>query len=223
MVGGISRPGVAESHRGVRSRRFLHEQKRHRLSHGVGSPENDDVAMIDLDSIREQKHLNTKRRARDKTRAADREPPHILGVKPINVLQRIDCVDDFLCIYGFRQRELNQNAVNRWIGVEVLEDLEKFPFRARIGRLVQPARHTRGLTGPSLVADVNLARRMPSDKDDGEAGANSGVRKKLSHLMAQFELDRLRECLAVQNLSVQSHGSACELRVQKASCEPQWL
>lgn len=61
------------------------------------------------------------------------EPSDVVGMEAVDVLCRIDRLDDRVRIDVIRQRQLDQDAIGR-VAVEVGDDREQFGLGRRLGR-----------------------------------------------------------------------------------------
>ena len=104
----------------------------------------------------------------------------------------------------FRQRQLNQDAVDIRIGIQFGDP---FQHNLRVDRSIVGdllGMHADGQTAIDLVADIDLGGRVGADQNDHQAGAVALGRQRLDprlEALAQF----LGEGLAVDNLCRHRH------------------
>lgn len=83
-------------------------------------------------------------------------------MKAVDILGRIDRVDDRIGIDMRGQRQLHQNAVNRRVGIQLRDQRQQLHFGRFSGQLVLETRHA-GWNGlNALVADINGAGQIVS-------------------------------------------------------------
>ena len=91
-------------------------------------------------------------------------------MEAVDVLFGLDRLDHLLGVDLRRQRQLHEDAVDLRIGIELADDVQELGLaRRRRQRMVEGA-HPRLEGVADLVADVDLARRVVADENDGEAG-----------------------------------------------------
>src|SRR5438094_3705957 len=96
--------------------------------------------------------------------------PDIDRVKTVNVLRRIERRDDPARIDALRQWQLDEDAVDPLIDVQFRDQLEDIVVTGRGGQAKFERGDPRRSAGASLVADIDLARRILADEDRGETG-----------------------------------------------------
>jgi hypothetical protein len=159
------------------------------------------------------------RRAGRERRQTDRDAADIEGMKPVDVLVRIDRRDHHVRTDLRRQRKLNQNAVYLAIAVEPFEQRQQLGL-ARRCRQPMVGRPHAGFGGHLLLgADIDLARGIVADQHHREAGndamAVGEATDSLHHARAQFG----RDGLAVDH--GRCHGAASMMRARAAAIAPE--
>ena len=92
---------------------LVQQQLRHRLADDVGAADDDGALAREIAEAVLQQHEAAERRARHQALAAGREPPGIDDMEAVDILGRIDGVEDRLGIDLLRQRQLDEDAVDR--------------------------------------------------------------------------------------------------------------
>ena len=110
---------------------------------------------------------------------ADREATGIDNVKAVDVLGRIDGRDDRLAVDMVGQRQLDEDAVDRIVGVEAFDERDDFVLSDAIRQSVFEALHSRRDRRLALGADINLARWIVADEHDRKAGLAPCPRGKI--------------------------------------------
>jgi len=91
-------------------------------------------------------------------------------MQPVDVLGRVDGVDDGFGMKRFRQRQLHQNAVHDGIAIELFNQRQQFVLRD-IGRQhVFERGHASFLRLLVLAADIDLAGGVAADQHYREPG-----------------------------------------------------
>jgi hypothetical protein len=115
---------VAKSHSGIRSL----EEIRNRFANNVTAPKDDSTFACDVDPGFFKQDHDTFRRAGNKVRFARSlcEFPDIESVETINIFERRNGRRDDLFVDVFGQGKLDEDSVDRGIGIEVLDRAEEF-------------------------------------------------------------------------------------------------
>ena len=163
---GVLRGGVADGDGRVAAGPFLHQQERHRLADDVRPPQHDRSGPLGLDPAVLEQLLHAQRGAGDEPGPADGQQAGVLGVEAVDVLARVDPLDDPSFVDVVRQRQLHEEAVDGRIGVEGLDGVEQIGL-GHVGRQsADLAAHAGLAAGVLLAADVDLAGRILADQDD---------------------------------------------------------
>ena len=91
---------------------LLHHQLRHRLADNIRPAEDDTFPAARLNIVAFQQSHDAQRRGRDEARQADGHAPDILGMEAIDILARVDGLNDFLLVDMPGQGQLHNEAVN---------------------------------------------------------------------------------------------------------------
>ena len=110
-----------------------------------------------------------ERRAWHERVEAGGEPPGIHRVEPVNVLGRLNRGNDLLVVDLARKRQLDQNAVDALVRIQLPDQVEQFRFADRIRQLVVEAGHSGFRRRPVLGANVDCACRILPDEHGREA------------------------------------------------------
>ena len=155
-----------------RHRRILVEQQLHqRAADQVGAADDDGVHALQRGVHALRQDDAAERRAWRQRGKAAGEPAGIVRVQPVDILGRIDGVDDGFGIDRFRQRQLHENAVHGGIAVELRDQRQQVGLRD-IGRQpVLERGHAGGLGLRVLAADIDLAGGVVADQHHGKARA----------------------------------------------------
>ena len=113
-----------------------------------------------------QQHQAAKRRAGHHGLLPRPQQPHVRDVEAVDVLRRVDGVDDEVGIEVLRQRQLDEDAVHRRVGVQPRDERQKIGLGGLGGQLVLEGRHPGLGRLLALVADVDLARRVLAHQHD---------------------------------------------------------
>ncbi len=106
---------------------------------------------------------------------AEVEQSGVQRVEPVHVLHRVDGADDLRLVDLGRHRRLDEDAVDRVVGVQLLDELEHF-LLARVDRQPYvPRLDPRLRRGFVLAADVDLRRGIVPDENRGQAEPAEGL------------------------------------------------
>ena len=121
------------------------------------------------------------------------------GAETVDVFGRIDGFEDLLGIDLRGKGKLDEDAVDRIVVVEILDQFQK-SFGGDGGRRrVQPVGHAEMFAGGDFTFDVNLGSGIFADEDRGKAGANA-LGGEASHFGFQFGEDFVANFQAIENL-----------------------
>jgi hypothetical protein len=138
------------------------------------------------------------RGARNEARMALHQRPDVLGVKTVDVLLGGNGLEHRVDVEVLRQRQLHQNAVDAWIGIE-LGDFREYHARFDIRRVGQLLGVETGLhTGIDLVAHIDLRSGVFADQDHRQSGAVAARRQRVGALL-EVGAQRLRQRVAVED------------------------
>ena len=185
-AGQIAGAAVADGHRGVAARAALHEHDGHRLADDVAAAHHHDVGPGDCDVVPQQHLLDAVGRAGQKSRPALHDPAHVLGMEGVDVLERIDGLRARVLVDLLRQRQLHQDAVDRRVAVEPVDQGQKL-VGGGFGRgAVQLAGDAGLLAGLLLVANVDLAGRVFAHQHGRQAGRHARRARRTPPLPGRF-------------------------------------
>ena len=98
-----------------------------------------------------------------------------------------------------RQWQLDQNAVNFVVVIELGDQLQQFFFGRRGAQSMQPAFDPHPLAGRTLILHINRAGRIFADENRGERRLLPVVLQEIGNLFGQFAFDLGGECFAVED------------------------
>ena len=93
---------------------------RHRLAYNIASAEDNALFTAYVDVVVIKKINNACGGARQEAIVTDEYFTYVFGMKCVYVLLRGDSIDNALLIDVRRERELNENAVNLWVVIELV-------------------------------------------------------------------------------------------------------
>ena len=171
-IGQVARPGVGDRHRAVGARAAAPRAACRRCWSGrprarAGRPDRRPASGAAGDAAH--------RRARHQEvgiegAAAAEQPADVERMKAVDVLRRIDRIEHARGVDLVGQRQLDQDAVHRGVGVERAQPGEQVAL-ADVSRQLEQSAVDADLGGHSrLGAHVGPARRMVADQDHPQAG-----------------------------------------------------
>jgi hypothetical protein len=116
-------------------RAFAEQQHRHRLADDVGAADHHRVLAARLAKLRLQQVQAAERRARHQRVEAGRQPPGVERVEAVDVLGRVDRGDHPRGVDLRRQRQLDEDAVDALVGVELRDQVEQLGLAVVSGSL----------------------------------------------------------------------------------------
>ena len=119
----------------------------------------------------------------------------------VDVFFRVDRVQNALFVDSLGKRKLDQNPVNRRVGVHLGDEREKFFGRRFGGKAAHYALHSGFNASGFLVADVNLTRRIFADENDGQTGLHLRFGDEARDVLFDFGANNFGQAFAVENLS----------------------
>ena len=161
----VLRARVADRH----GRVALEEEMRHRLADDRRAADHDGARALERDLVLVEHPHDAERRARDERRPAEVEAAGVDRVDPVDVLLRRDRLDDPVLVEVVRQRELDEEPVDRVVGVE-RRDRREHVLLGRVRRELDVARlHARRGRGLLLQVDVDVRGGVVADEDRSRA------------------------------------------------------
>ena len=152
MAGEIPREAMADRDGGAGQQQF----QRQRPADMVGCADDHRMLAADRHTDMPQQRHHAVGRGRTQDRHALAEAAEGIGVKAIDILDRIDALDDCGFVDVRRQRQLDEDAVDIVIEIEPVDQCQQFGL-ARAGRQVMVARdHADFGAGRALVAHIDL-------------------------------------------------------------------
>ena len=113
--------------------------------------------------------------AGDEAGLVEPEPADVHRVEAVDVLRRIDPVEDVARRQAGRQWHLDENAVDPRVGVQLVEERQEVGGGGRRRQDVAEAGKAGLGAGAGLRSDVDPRCRVVADQNDGEAGRAAGT------------------------------------------------
>src|SRR5690606_27594696 len=130
--------------------------------------------------------------------------------KAVDVLLRGNRLDDGAGVDVARQRQLDENAVDRAVGVELVDQLDQLGLRGLSWQRVLDGLEAAFLCLLGLRGDVDLASRILANDDDGQTGRDTLCRQLLRGFLHRRH-DVFGDFLTVDNFG---HFSSRSLRMR---------
>ena len=119
-------------------------------------------------------------------------------MKTVDVFGGIDGFENALGVHLFRKRELDENAVDAIVVVEVGDELQHFLGGDAGRRSVEPTVEAEMMAGFDFAFYIELRGGIVSDQDSGEAGANVIVDMHADVLGTDFSEDLVANFDAIE-------------------------
>ena len=133
-------------------------------------------------------------------------------MEAVDILVGVDRRDDPLLVDMVGQRQLDEDAVDRIVGVELVDQIDQLLLADRRIAAIFEALHPRLDRRLVLRSDIDLARRVLADEDDRKArrapGGGAERRDQFPDSGAQIG----RECLAVDDVRAHARSSMILVR-----------
>ena len=174
----------------------------HGLAHDVTAADHDGMRSLDGNARAFQDLDHAGGRTRREARAVLHQPPDVDAAEPIDVLGRVDGIDDAhlrSVAHARRQRGLHQHTVNVGAPVERRHDVQHVLGGAVRSHPRQLGVQTDLLGFLQLVADVNFRSRIVARQHDAQTGRASVRRHKRRNPRPQFFANRRGDRSSVQN------------------------
>ena len=156
---------------------FLGEHRRQRHPDQPAASDDDHVFAGGIGTAAHEQLLHAVGRCGQITLASLQDPTLIGRVQAVDILERIDSLQQDVGMYAFGDGELEDDTVNVGIGVEQIDAIPDPAFGLlwfRVGfDLVDDDLDPRLLTGPLLAGHVRRGRRIVANEDDCEMGEQS--------------------------------------------------
>ena len=175
----------------------VHEEKSHGLTDDIAAAKDDGVGAFDLDVIAAQNFHAAGGSAGDQARASTDEAAEIDRMETIYVLGGIHGFEDALGVHLRGKGELDENAVNVVVAIQVFDDGEKMECGDGGRWREKRAGEAELLAGRDFAFNVELRGRIFSDEYCREAWANAG-RSKQPDFVTQLGENLVADFLAIQ-------------------------
>ena len=139
-------------------------------------------------------------RTGQETLLSDQHLANVDGREAVHVLLRRNRIDDRLVADVLRHRQLDEDAVNRGIDVQVLDELDEFFLGRRLRQTDLARIHARFRAGLLLRGHVAHARRIVPDENDRETGRNALLFLERLHSRRNLRAEIRRQLLAIDDI-----------------------
>lgn len=184
----------------------LHQHQRHRLAYDITGANDDNIFALQRDAFVFEQLQHSIWRARWEYRAANYKAADVVKVKAVDILVRRYAVQDAGHIERWWQRQLYQDAVDRWIIVE-LHNAVDHDVLIDIGWVVEPKRFNSDITaGADLISDIDLRGCIGANYDNCKARLQSAGGDDTLHALLTLVADLLRNSDAIYEF--RGHGQS---------------
>lgn len=137
------------------------------------------------------------------------EAPEVVGMEAVDILLRIDPIDDFIGVELRGEGALHQNPMHRRIGIEGI----KLPENLRRGGVAVIAMklggNADGFTGPRLIADVDFRGGIVTHKNHCEPGTRQALGLAGCNGSCDLRFYRIRNGFAFKALAARGRCACC--------------
>ena len=125
----------------------VQQEQRDRLADDVAAADHDRVRALELDAVLVEEREHPERRPGHVRGGAREQQPGIDGMEAVDVLDRIDGADDAALVDLRGQRQLDEDAVDRVVGVQLGDEVEQLA----LGRLLRQAQVSASIPTSSVA------------------------------------------------------------------------
>ncbi len=181
----------------------VHQQKGHGLADDVTATEHDGVGAFDRDLIAAKNLHAAGGGAGDESGAIGDELAEIHGMEAVNVFVRRDRFENALGIDLRGKWELDEDAVDIVVIIEIGDELKHVVGGSIGGRGMKPVGHAELFARSDFAFDVDVRRGILADKNGGETRANP-LRVKAGNVLFELGKNFVADFQTVESLS--GHG-----------------
>ena len=142
---------------------------------------------------------NSARGAGNDGRLAVQKLARVAEMQTVNILFGVNGIKNGFCVHAVRQRHLNQNAVNRFIRIKLLNKLYHPLLRNIFHKMIGHAFHAESYRGIFFQCDIAFGHFLRAHMNDGNT-RNNTLRLKHRHPRCKFRIDLRCNCAAVDYL-----------------------
>ncbi|EKD61865.1 MAG: hypothetical protein ACD_54C00063G0003 [uncultured bacterium] len=177
------------------------QQLRHRFADDIRPPDHNRIQPRQRPMMVAQHHQTTQRRARHHRLLPGAQQADVRDMKAIDILGRINRVDDQFRVQMRRQRQLHQNAMHFRIGVQRFHQRQQIGF-CGIHRQTMFKRGHADLDGRGvLVAHIDLRRRVFADQHHRQTGLDAVFFLQLGDMRGHLRADIGSKGFAIDHFS----------------------
>ena len=168
---------------------LLQHELHHGFAHDVAAPHYDALPAGGGDAVAPEEGEDAQWGGADEAGQADGEAADIDGVEAVDVLAMVDGLDDFLAVDVAREGQLDDEAVDASIVVELVDFAEEFGFADGVFETDESAFKSAGFAGEYFIANVGFAAAVVAHKDGGEVGTLMACGHEGFDLLCDFGFD----------------------------------
>ena len=142
---------------------------------------------------------NSARGAGNDGRLAVQKLARVAEMQTVNILFGVNGIKNGFCVHAVRQRHLNQNTVNRFIRIKLLNKLYHPLLRNIFHKMIGHAFHAESYRGIFFQRDIAFGHFLRAHMNDGNT-RNNTLRLKHRHPRCKFRIDLRCNCAAVDYL-----------------------
>jgi hypothetical protein len=165
----VTRLGVADGDGGV----GVHEEQSHGFTDDVTAAEDDSVGALDGNFGAAKNFHASRGSASDEAGAPTDEAAEIDGMETVDVLGGVDGFKNAFGVDLLGKRELDEDAVDIVVAIEIFDDAEHFESGDGGWRSEKSAGHAELFAGGDFAFYVEVRGGIVADEDGGETGFNA--------------------------------------------------
>ena len=168
---------------------LLQHELHHRFAHDVAAPHYDALPAGGGDAVAPEEGEDAQWGGADEAGETDGEAANVDGVESVNVLAVVDGLDDFLAVDVAGEGQLDDEAVDASIVVELVDFAEEFGFADGVFETDEGTFKSAGFAGEYFIANVGFAAAVVAHKDGGEVGTLMACGHEGFDLLCDFGFD----------------------------------
>lgn len=177
----------------------LHQHQRHRLSDDIAGANDHDIAPLERDAFMLKQTDDAIRRAGREYGIPDHKPADIVEMEAIDVFVDINGSQDLIDAKLRWHRQLNEDAVNVGVPVQVL-DFRDHGFRIGVGRKIDHCRaYADVFASPDFISHVNGGCGVIANHDHRKAGYQARLRFQADDPLLAFSTDALCDSRSIDD------------------------
>ena len=195
---------MRDGDRGVGAFPPLQQQGGQGFPDDVAAPAHHHVFAGRVVAVAQKNLLDSGRGGGNEVGDALQQLAQVKGMQTVHILGRVQGLDYDRFLDLGRQRQLNEDAVEPGVGVELRNQVQQFGLGGCLVEVEDLAEHPRLVAGPALVPHVDGGRGVTAHQHCRQAGGNAVLLLHLRHASGHLGPHFLPQRGPIQNLCHQT-------------------